>query len=410
MEAAANLHSIVLSREQSAALDAISRWKSSGDPQFILGGFAGTGKTTLLQHFINSESKQILCLAPTGKAASVLRKKLANAAVNTVHSALYVPVVTPRTRLKALELELSRYPDDPRVQEAVRKERERLLRNSLKFSPKSDLKIVRGQLVVVDEASMVTRAMRNDLLATEARILYVGDPGQLPPVMDQGFFHEARPDAMLQEVQRQALDSPIIRLSMSIRAGDVGVDFDEPGCRRMPREEADPKIWLECDQVLTGSNAARRRLNRYFRRTQGHDGSFPKTGEKLVCLKNYRDDSIQLVNGGLARAASDAFTHDDRTVWVDLSTDDDVLPGTACAGFHFRANYESGILPDEFEPDEIVQHFDYGYALTVHKAQGSEWDRVVLADDGMRRNDVEFRRRWLYTAVTRAKKELLWLH
>jgi exodeoxyribonuclease-5 len=400
-----------LTKEQSDAVDAIASWRDDpSEREFLLAGYAGTGKTTLLQHFINGRPNPTLCLTPTGKAASILQKKLKDAAVSTIHSALYVPVTSPRTRLKRLESELLRHPADENLQLAVKRERERLLRNNLKFSPKIDHKIVSGQLVVVDEASMVTRAMRNDLLATGAKILYVGDPGQLPPVMDAGFFQITRPNAMLEEIQRQAFDSPIIRLSLAVRQGERLEEVDEPGCCRRSKQDMPARDWLKYDQVLTGSNNARRGLNRYFRKLLGHEGWLPRKGEKLICLKNYRDDETTLVNGGLASSTSDFFGHDDlRTVWGDVDSDGEELPGTQCDAYPFKAHYEADLLPEEFDQEEVVQHFDYGYAITVHKSQGSEWNKVVLADDGMRRRDAEFRRRWLYTAVTRAKRELLWL-
>jgi exodeoxyribonuclease-5 len=67
----------------------------------------------------------------------------------------------------------------------------------------------------------------------------------------------------------------------------------------------------------------------------------------------------------------------------------------------YQRPFEYGLVPA-----------DFGYALTCHKAQGSEWDRVLVYDEGtgsgvMR--DPILRRRWLYTAVTRAKRELLWV-
>lgn len=404
-----------LSHEQSKALDAIHRWRrgSSANQEFLLGGFAGTGKTTLLQHYINNQgSDEVLCLAPTGKAASVLQKKLSNAKVSTVHRALYTPVPPSRNKLKSLELELAKNPLNEKLVEAIRREKEKIAGKNLKFSLKLEQKIEAGQLVIVDEASMVTRFMRADLLATGAKIMYVGDPGQLPPVRDVGFFQTTTPDAMLETIQRQALDSPIIRLSMQVRAGEIVEPFEEEGCRKMRKADFDPKEWFSHDQVLTGSNDVRRNINRYFRKALGHDKDpWPRCGEKLICLKNYSDDEVCLVNGGTGQALTDFFqlSAELGDVCGDIQYDEEQVCGLLMDPWPFEVHYDRKAVQDVDIDRMDLRSFDYAYAVTVHKAQGSEWDRVVLADDGMKRWDKEFRKKWLYTAITRAKKELTWL-
>jgi exodeoxyribonuclease V len=403
-----------LSQEQTAALDAIARWRSDslGKQEFLLAGFAGTGKTTLLQHFVNGQSNQILCLTPTGKAASVLQKKLKDITVSTIHKALYVPVPKSRQRLKLLEQAVAKHPNDKALVEALKEEIKKFTdRGNVRFSPKSDHKIEPGQLVVVDEASMVTKYMREDLLRTGAKVLYVGDPGQLPPVKDVGFFQHTPPDAMLEQIQRQALDSPIIRLSMMIREGEKIDEFDDGSCRRISKHDMPVSEWWEHDQVITGSNASRRRINRFFRRKAGRTDWWPAKGEKLICLKNVFDEEICLVNGGMAESTSDFVQHEDLSaVWGDLKTDEGPLQAAQCDPFPFHRHYDheaTQAMPDEDAPN---YQFDFGYAITVHKSQGSEWDRVILADDGMADRNQSFRRKWLYTAVTRAREKLTWLY
>lgn len=402
-----------MSREQAAAIDAIARWQGDplAEPEFLLAGYAGTGKTTLLQHFVNGQGKKVLCLTPTGKAANILKKRLKEVEVSTIHRALYVPVPPSRMRLRALEIALAKDPKNEKLAVLVKREKEKLAGKDLKFSPKLDHKILPNQLVVVDEASMMTRFMRRDLLATGAKLLYVGDPEQLPPVRDSGFFQTTAPHAMLEEIQRQALDSPIVRLSMSIRSGESTGDMSEPGCRRMSKNRMDPEEWFSHDQVLTGSNDTRRKINRFFRKHAGLEDWRPRAGEKLICLKNYYDEEVCLVNGGMAVALSDFFGADElNSVWGNLKVEDETVNGANCDPHPFKAHYDDSALQELPEEGDERHRFDFGYAITVHKSQGSEWDRVILADDGMRQSDRTFRRRWLYTAVTRAKKELVWLY
>lgn len=403
-----------LSPEQTRALDNISRWMASHNRQtFILAGYAGTGKTTLLQHYINQQSDLVTCLAPTGKAASVLQKRLKNAVVSTVHRALYKPVAPSTAKLDTLEYQLTLHPNNEELKQAILEEKARLAKKDVQFSLKEERLISPGQLVVVDEASMVTRKMRKDLEETNAKILYVGDPGQLPPVQDEGFFKSHQPDAMLEQVQRQALDSPIIRMSMEVRNGAVinRTSADPAPFRKIPKEELTADEWLKYDQVITGTNEARRKINRYFRRKMGFDKWWPRENDRLICLKNDSDGDIYYINGVQAVALTDVnYSADFGELMGDLVYDGNVAQGVTMYRYPFQIHYDPNAVEEPWQSRQGLREFDYAYAITVHKAQGSEWDRVLLADDGMKANDKEFRKRWLYTAVTRAKQELIWLY
>lgn len=402
-----------LSTEQTNTLNAIKRWLTGARQTFLLAGYAGTGKTTLLQEFINGQSNIVTCCAPTGKAASVLQKKLTNARVSTIHKALYTLVAPSTAMLEALEAELLNNPESDNLRQAVADERECLSKKDLRFSLKADSLITKDQLVVIDEASMVTKRMRKDLEDTGAKILYVGDPGQLPPVMDEGFFERYKPDAMLEQVQRQAAESPIIQASMRIRAGaTVMTTGDAPGAfRKVPKEALAPKEWLTYDQVITGTNLSRRRINRYFRRQLGHTSIWPMNTEKLICLKNDQDGAYYYINGIQSLATRDFAIHDDfQELQGDLLYEGQLVKSTAFYQYPFAVHYRDDIKEDPWQTRIGMREFDYAYAITVHKSQGSEWDRVLFADDGMSNHSAEFRKRWLYTAVTRAKNELIWLY
>lgn len=406
---------MILSPEQERAIVAIQRWSNEGFYQtakpFILAGYAGTGKTTLMQYFINQQDEPVLCCAPTGKAASVLQAKLTNAKVCTVHSALYKPVSASVAHLQLLESMLLHNPNDIKLQQQVLAERQRLSKRNVTFALKEETSILPGQLVIVDEASMVTRKMQEDFAATGARVIFVGDPGQLPPVMDKGFFETFPIDAMLSEVQRQAYDSPIIRTSMQIREGR-SIPYNDAGAfRRMRKTNFPYARWNEFDQIITGSNISRKKINAWFRRQKWPKPSWwPSTGDKLICLNNELDNGIYFVNGIQAVATSDCIYDLDNDLMGAIKYE-----GAEVVVSFYRYPFQSHYDPKAVEtPKQMLfgsglKQFDYAYAITVHKSQGSEWNRVLIADDQMNNGGSEFRKRWLYTAVTRAKEELLWL-
>lgn len=399
-----------LSIEQESARRSINRFLNSiGSGVFVLAGYAGTGKTFLLQHIVNDCREPVLCLAPTGKAASVLQRKLDNARVSTVHSAIYKPVAPGTKKLDALLEQLELHPDNKELIEAIELERERLSKARVNFALKEDRPISPGQFVVVDEASMVDKRMFEDLVKTGAKILFVGDPGQLPPVSDAGFFTTHKPDAVLNEVQRQALDSPIIRVSMEIREGKLIKRQNTEGFKKMAKEDFNNLDWLTFDQVLTGMNETRRKVNKYFRKHLNRKGWWPQEGEKLICLKNNYDNDPILVNGIVCSTLSDSYMHPDFEELCGELLYDGVPANVQFYRYPFNAHYDQQAVDLPWQLRQHLSEFDYGYAITVHKSQGSEWDRVLLADDGMRAGDTEFRKKFLYTAVTRARKELVWL-
>ena len=404
---------MTLTAAQEKALKEIKRWLSNTEQQeFTLAGYAGSGKTTLLQEFINSQENLVLCVAPTGKAASVLSKRLENVRVTTIHAALYKPVVANPGKLEDLIMESVNDPDNKELKEAIERERERLRLAKLGFAVNEKHRIEPGQLVIVDEASMVTNRIREDLYRTGAKVLYVGDPGQLPPVREKGFFAEVVPDVMLTDILRQALDSPIIRLSMQIRNGQTIEFGDYSGVRKCFKEDVSADEWLTYDQVVTGTNVSRRKVNRFFRTKKypGERSIYPMKGDKLICLKNEAEDGVFYING-VPASCLEATTKVPNQPWIvapEILYEDEILKDVALWPRGFEMHYLDVKEDLPFERTGLRQ-FDYAYAITVHKSQGSEWDRVLLADDQMSGGDRNFRRLWLYTAVTRAKKELLWL-
>jgi exodeoxyribonuclease-5 len=358
---------MIWSSQQDAAMQAVAHWLQAGTPQvFRLFGYAGTGKTTLARHIAEGVDGDVLFAAYTGKAALVLREKGCDDA-STIHSLIY------RSR---------------GVGEA-----------GPSFALNRQSAAGDAALIVIDECSMVDEELGRDLLSFGTPVLVLGDPAQLPPVKGAGFFTEADPDAMLTEVHRQAKDDPIIRLSIDVREGgrlEQGIYGES---RVIHRREIDAPAILSADQVLVGLNKSRRAYNARIRALNGFRDPVPAAGEKLVCLRN--DKTKGLLNGGLWNVKAFRGESDGR---VDL----DVAPEEES-----RRNVRVSVPREFFEGREEelayatrrkADEFDFGYVMTVHKAQGSQWDEVVLFDESYAFR--EHRARWLYTGLTRAAKRL----
>jgi exodeoxyribonuclease-5 len=363
----------VFTPHQDAALNAVAGWLRAkpgrnGTPQvFRLFGYAGTGKTTLAKHIAEDVDGKVLFAAFTGKAAQVMRGK-GCASASTIHSLIY----------KA--------------------------RDSGEETPSFDLwddaPASKAKLIVIDECSMVDQELGRDLMSFGVPVLVLGDPAQLPPIQGGGFFTDAEPDAMLTEVHRQAQDDPIVRLSMDVRAGE----YLEPGAygetRVVAKADLDPQRVLEADQVLVGRNATRRAYNTRMRERRGFAGPLPSAGDKLVCLRNNRRKG--LFNGALWAVKESPSTRRD-IIKMRISPDDGV--GTRAIKVSVRPECFTGDIGTiEWPLRKRFDEFDYGYVLTVHKAQGSQWDDVVLFDESFAFQ--ESRQRWLYTGITRAAKRL----
>jgi exodeoxyribonuclease-5 len=258
----------------------------------------------------------------------------------------------------------------------------------------------KAQLIVIDECSMVDAVLGRDLLSFGVPLLVLGDPAQLPPIQGGGFFTDAEPDAMLTEVHRQAQDDPIVRLSMEIRAGQR-LSPGEYGATQVVRRDAlDPQRVMTADQILVGRNATRRAYNARMRTRRGFSDALPMVDDKLVCLRNNRRKG--LFNGGLWMV-KERPTSRGQILRLRLRPDEDI--GGRVIKVSVRPECFTGAIESvEWLQRKRYDEFDFGYVLTVHKAQGSQWDDVVLFDESFAFPGSGGR--WLYTGVTRAAKRL----
>jgi exodeoxyribonuclease-5 len=360
----------VFTPHQDSALTAVADWLKAGRGRssvFRLFGYAGTGKTTLARHIAEGVDGKVLFAAFTGKAASVMRSKGCQSA-STIHSLIY------RARESGEE--------------------------TPSFELWNDAPASKAKLIVIDECSMVDAELARDLMSFGAPLLVLGDPAQLPPIQGGGFFTEAEPDAMLTEVHRQAQDDPIVRLSMDIRAGNRIAEGQYGATQVVRREELDPKRVLDADQVLVGRNATRRAYNARLRQRRGFAEALPMAGDKLVCLRNNRRKG--LFNGGLWMVKERPRPRR-QILRMHLRPDEELGERTVKVSVRPEC-FTGGIEELEWPQRKKYDEFDFGYVLTVHKAQGSQWDDVVLFDES--RAFPDNRERWLYTGVTRAAKRL----
>jgi exodeoxyribonuclease-5 len=357
---------------QDAALKAIDDWLKAkpgkGAPAiFRLFGYAGTGKTTLAKHIGEAVDGKVQFAAFTGKAALVMRSK-GCVGTSTIHSLIYRPLES---------------------NEAIPS-----------FQLWDDAPASKAKLIVIDECSMVDEELGRDVMSFGVPVLVLGDPAQLPPIQGGGFFTDAAPDAMLTEVHRQAADNPIIRLSMDVREGRT-LDPGEYGATHVvPRKALDPQRVLDADQILVGRNATRRAYNMRMRERRGFASALPEAGDKLVCLRNNKRKG--LFNGGLWMV-KEAPRARRQILRMHLAPDE--TAASKGVKVSVRPECFAGAIEEvPWEQRKRYDEFDFGYVLTVHKAQGSQWDDVVLFDESFA--FAESRARWLYTGITRAAKRL----
>ena len=369
-----------LSPQQDEALRDVSKWLKDGrSPIFRLFGYAGTGKTTLARYFAEHIEGDVQFAAFTGKAAQVLRSKGATNA-RTLHSLIY----------------------RPRGEETVEDETTGKTSIAPTFSLNRQSPVAKAKLIVVDECSMVDEQLGRDLMSFGTPILVLGDPGQLPPISGGGFFTEHEPDFLLSEIHRQARDNPIIRLALDVREGREFSYGDFGAAKVISKTDVTQELVLGADQVLVGTNRTRRRYNQRLRELKGFSASFPQAGDKLVCLRN--DPAKGLLNGSLWKV----MTSSRETVKPGINllvAPEDEEPGRGVAKIKLlKVQFEDPDTEIPWQTKKRFDDFDYGYALTTHKAQGSQWDDVVLFDESYAFRDT--RERWLYTAITRAAERL----
>lgn len=385
-----------LTPQQDSAAKAVSKWLSDKDKQvFRLFGYAGTGKTTITKMLVEEVEGNVCFAAYTGKAALVMQRNGMQA--TTLHSLAYHFAPPSQEKIKKLKEEYTT------AQGMRRREIEHALNNEDKpqftLNPESELK--KAKLLVIDEVSMVNAELGIDVESFKVPILVIGDPGQLPPIEGAGYFVNAEPDVMLTDVMRQAKDNPIIDLATRVRTGQQ-LPFAKYGeSEVLSKQGLTTEMVLGADQIITGMHKNRRAMNRQYRGLKNFTGTYPNLDERLICLKNARDHG--LLNGLMGTVASEVEDLGQYLSFKILLEDAKLPTQQLVHKAHFDAYEYPQVLKEmSFWDWAPAREFDFGYVITCHKAQGSQWEDVLINDDGFGFNDYKLRIRWLYTAITRA--------
>lgn len=377
-----------LTRKQEEGLRiAVERYHHD-EAYTVIAGYAGTGKSTLIKFIVAAldiDPERVAYIAYTGKAAQVLRNKGCPNAM-TAHRLLY----------KSL----------PRAD------------GTFIHVPRDTLGIS-CDIIVVDEISMLPKPMWELLLTHGIYVIACGDPGQLPPIGESTDVLD-HPHIFLDEIMRQAADSEIIRLSADIREGKIIKPMRGTEINIVRHTDLVDGMFTWADQIICGKNITRHETNDYFRRMKwGEDFPNPVVGDKIICLKNNWDRVTQagdaLVNGTIGTLTKISTCHN---IHLGVKAIIDFEP-EGCDDSEFDPSFH-GLLMDwklitthvptlnkenfrTFPKQLRPEQFDYGYCITCHKSQGSEYDKVLVLEEVLKSTE---HKRWLYTAVTRAAEKL----
>ena len=412
---------ITLTNDQENAKNLIAEWFFNTDNQiFVLSGYAGTGKTFLIDYIVREVlhlkiGKEAVFVSPTGKAAANLVKK--GTIAGTVHSLIYVH-------------DGEEFDVDENGEIIERRELNFIKRQKI------DENI---RLIIIDETSMINEEILNDLLSFQVKCLFCGDSAQLPPVNGKCTLLE-RPDYTMTEIVRQAKDNPIVQVATMAREGkripygNYGNTVCVIGKNELSKAER-KRLFLKADQIICGRNKTRMDLNTEIRRYKGitAEETLPTEGEKLICtLNNWEkpldsEERFHLVNGIIGIASCIQPYFDDLAVMefqadfmeesIKVSFDTGIFEKGKYSHFYGdrSVTLSDGTVAHEGNfaimhklrvvSEEQISRFEFAYAVTCHKAQGSEFDFVIVFDESWAFG--EERNRWLYTAITRAKQKLL---
>ena len=392
---------MILTKKQSEGLLISLDRYAAGKKYTVISGYAGSGKSTLVRFIIEAldvDENDVCYCAFTGKAAEVLRKK-GNKNACTLHKLLYESIPKPD--------------------------------GGFFRKPKPQLDY---SIIVVDEVSMAPKTLIDLLFSHNVYVICLGDPGQLPPIDKNEDNHLLdHPHIFLDEIMRQAQESEIIQLTMKIRNNEPIDYYDGKEVKIIPYSQLNTGVLQWADQVLTATNAKRQAINNQMRQLLNYP-DYPVDGDKMICLRNYWEDFSNngdpLINGtiGILQNSFQTWRQLPRFIKsnvkkFDILMGDLIVPdmndiysmtemdrqmiisGIKCCDW--KLSYQLGKLRPTY--GEIVpKEFTYAYAITIWKAQGSEWNNVVVLEESFP-FDKETHARAMYTAATRASKKLVWV-
>lgn len=441
--------------DQAQALDALRTYMCRGNRYengtFVLAGLAGTGKTTLISAFLKEmaeNGEKIALVAPTGKAAAVLNSKQNIAVAQTIHSLVYGAPHDPNIeviehierlerRIDAHNSGLEPHPNIQEIKDELQKICDKATRSftgqgELQFVPKDPAEILDQYgftVIVCDEASMVAPEEVGRLADLQLPTIYLGDPNQLFPVGYTNFAVPLdRPTAKLTQIMRQTNGSPILDLSRKIiAAGGMprGVR-DMAGIRAASGTNPLPLMFDADTKCITYLNATRRSVNEIIR--NAYHGTkvsadfpyLPFIGEKLMINANRREhgvmkgDEITITEickygdgGPVSKYLAEIKFRDHRgtekamSIWLnDMMLSVGHSLGMEKPAYGDKIGFQA--FKNNFIASKQSVDVAFPYAITCHKSQGSEWESVLVFNEGHK----AYRQQYLYTAVTRARENL----
>jgi len=376
--------------------EAIKFYRHSSEQVFQYAGFAGTGKSSVLfeiERQLKIPRHRIATMAYTGAAAIVLRMKgIMNA--STIHSWLYRPVEDILLDING-KPQINEYFNRPKF--------------SLRFEPKPLDNI---DLIVIDEGGMVPYNMKNEIESRGIKIIVTGDLDQLPPVADKPAYLYDGKVYVLDEIMRHEMNSAKVYIADRIRRGlpihkgfygDVYV---------IDQDEFTDEMALYSDVVLSGKNSTRQYVNSHIRELLGYNSDLPSFGERLICRKNNWNleiDGISMANGlrGAVLNYPNIHGFDGKNYTIDFKPDfmSSFFPQLSCDYKYLKAPYgnKDAIKYDKFSTGEKME---YGYGLTVHLSQGSQFNNVVYLEEYLSK---DIQAKLDNTAVTRAINNLIYV-
>jgi len=393
---------ILLTQDQESALKKAVKWyKGCRDLVFTILGCAGSGKSTLIKYIceylrLNIDT-QVKFVCFTGKAAQILNKKGLPAV--TIHRLIYLPVEYSVIENGRMVIKI-------------------------KFELRKSLEDTNIQLLVLDEGSMVSDALLADILSFKIRLIILGDEAQLPPVEGDTNKFFKNPDMRLTQIVRQALDNPIIYYATQVREGkSLSLCNIEKKFAVITKSNITDRMLTKADQIICGKNTTRNSLNLYMREILHYKEEYPMQGEKLVCKRNnwnlaidWKGQALPLINGTIgfikedARVIKQAVMLDEDKVSMISNYFIDFKPDFVEEDNYFnniridKDSLESGLVTAK-SSDKELNYFNWGYAISCHVSQSAEYNKVVVFEECF--GDAEFHKRWLYTAITRAKEKII---
>lgn len=383
-----------LTEGQRELCDNVNRWYNNDfDQDYVYAGAAGTGKTSIVPVIIKElglEPDEVLYVAYTGKAASVLMQKGFNA--STIHSAFYELVEVPLIKNGA---------------KVIRNGRPLMTQ---KFVPKKYIS-PKIKLIFIDEWSMVNEEFANTIYSFNVPILAAGDKYQLRPIYGESPFAQ-KIRFELTEITRQSKYSGIVMLATQIRKGESLPKFANyfNDVHVYPKKLLRDDHLLNTDIILTVKNKTRNYFNDRIRLLHGSLNWYPSVGDKLINRRNTWNRSllgIPLVNGILGKCINPTILEDyelkDNIYRLDFQPDyaegtDEYYEALACDKGFLRLPCGDKTI----DPYNRGLKFEYAEAITVHLSQGSQYDKILYWDEFV--GEDEYMQQIRYTAITRAIK------